>query len=371
MHGEVGADAKLKSIDVEHTQEVFIVASGGIVIRGGVTRKVRIDMPGGKYDPADASVVYFGDRISGDSGASGFASTAQAAIGAYENAEPRWTSFPPTLRRPGLLPREQHAETEERRRKTTRRLRQVRQDGGQATGARWTLLSPENADFSPTSSQDPAPKISYTVTNAPKGGQVKVTVKFTSTAGVGEKSWTQPTEETEAINKISGTFSHRTEIGGSVFEAAGNATFLRFTPAIFSPAEGSFKLANGLYTFTVSGKAAVGSPSARKKAAASSRCTKKAQFVVFSQAFNEEPPYEYNFSVSRNSSSLPMIRSKPTAARSRREELEGDNFEYPATMSVYTRNREPPRTGSTTRTRSSRRERTMKSPRAWNFTGSK
>ena len=41
-HGEVGPDAKLKFIDVEHTQEVFIVASGGIVIRGGVTRTVRI-----------------------------------------------------------------------------------------------------------------------------------------------------------------------------------------------------------------------------------------------------------------------------------------------------------------------------------------
>ena len=39
-----------------------------------------------------------------------------------------------------------------------------------------------------------------------------------------------------------------------MFEAAGNATFLRLTPAIFSPPEGSYKLVNGLYTFTASGK---------------------------------------------------------------------------------------------------------------------
>ena len=44
----------MKSIEVEHTQEVFIVATGGIVIRGGVTRKVLIQMPGGGYDPAHA-----------------------------------------------------------------------------------------------------------------------------------------------------------------------------------------------------------------------------------------------------------------------------------------------------------------------------
>ena len=31
IHGEVGPDAKLKSIDVEHTEEVFIVATTGAI----------------------------------------------------------------------------------------------------------------------------------------------------------------------------------------------------------------------------------------------------------------------------------------------------------------------------------------------------
>jgi len=75
------------------------------------------------------------------------------------------------------------------------------------SGARWTLLGPENADFSATSSQDAAPSISYTVNNAPKGGQVKVTVKFTSTAGVGEKAWTQPVEGGPPAEKFAGSIS--------------------------------------------------------------------------------------------------------------------------------------------------------------------
>jgi hypothetical protein len=95
VHGRVGADAKLKSIEVEHTEEVFIVASGGIVVRGGVTRRASIEMPGGQYDPAGASVKFFGDSIAGDSGAKAFASTA-AAISAYRSAEPRWSTFNPS-----------------------------------------------------------------------------------------------------------------------------------------------------------------------------------------------------------------------------------------------------------------------------------
>jgi hypothetical protein len=253
VRGEVGADAKLKSIDVEHTQEVFIVASGGIVIRGGVTRKVRIEMPGGRYDPANASVAYFGDKISADSGASGFASTAQAAISAYRNAEPRWSSFPPHCADPVFSPQSNTLKLRKDEQKQLSVFAKSRRDGGRATKARWTLLSPENADFSPTTSQDPAPNISYTVTNAPKGGQVKVTVKFTSTAGVGEKSWTQPTEP--GINHISGTFTEREDEGGSIFEWEGKADFERSTEAFMGGSDGQYKMTSGTFTVTASGSA--------------------------------------------------------------------------------------------------------------------
>jgi hypothetical protein len=253
--GKVGADGKLKSIDVEHTQEIFIIASGGIAIRGGVTRKVRIDMPAGRYDPEQASVAYFGDKISSDSGADGFASTASHAITAYKNAEPHWSTFsPPYCAEPVFSP---DSNTLKLSKGKTGRLSIYAkgQDGGRATGANWTLLSPENADFSPTSSQDAAPGISYTVTDAPKGGQVKVTVKFTSTAGVGEKTWTQPIGG--GIQHISGTFSGHWEgpsyTGGPNyhFDFSGKASFDR-RPGGTYPAR--FDLVSGSISENYSGE---------------------------------------------------------------------------------------------------------------------
>jgi hypothetical protein len=337
-HGEVGPDAKLKFIDVEHTQEVFIVASGGIVIRGGVTRKVRISMPGGTYDPAAASVKYFGDSVASDTGGSAFASTAASALSAYQGAEPRWSTFNPSggyCAEPVFTPDSNTLKLKKNDKKQLGIYAKAKQDGGRATGARWTLLNPVNADFVPASSESPAPSVSYTVTNSPKGGEVRVTVKFTSTAGVGEKTWTQPTE-TQAIEQIAGTFSQTTDNNGSVFTAAGNATFLRWTPAILSAPEGGFKLVNGLYTFTASGKS-VGTPLCSQKGSGQFAVHKDSEFSVFSQGFKEEPPYEYNFSVSSdNSSSLPMITVQYYGCSGSATELEGDTYEYPAAMSVYT-----------------------------------
>ena len=340
-HGEVGPDAKLKFIDVEHTQEVFIVASGGVVIRGGVTRKVRIAMPGGKYDPAAASVRFYGDSIAANSGADAFASTAASALGAYQDAEPRWSTFNPSggyCAEPVFSP---ESDTLKLKKGDSKQLSiyAKAQDGGRATAARWTLLGAENADFSPTSSEAPAPTVSYTVTHAPNGGQVKVTAKFTSTAGVGEKSWTQPTES-DSIDEISGIFTSRFEVGGSVLEWAGNATFLRYSPAIFSPPEGVFKLANGLYTFTMSGKATYPgiTDQCSMKGGGQFALNKESSFDVFSSGFNEEPPYSYGFSIGSEGfgSELPMIEIEIFNCSEPAKELEGDRFPYPATMSLFT-----------------------------------
>jgi hypothetical protein len=259
VHGQVGADGKLKFIDVEHTQEIFIIASGGIAIRGGVTRKVRIDMPAGRYDPEQASVAYFGDKISSDSGASDFASTASHALTAYKNVEPHWSTFsPPFCAEAVLSPEKNTLKLRKGEEKQLSVYAKSLKDGGRASEARWTLLSPENAEFSPTTTEDPAPKISYKVTNAPKGGQVKVTVKFTSTAGVGEKTWTQPTEP--GINHISGTFTQREDESGSIFEWTGKVEFDRSTEAFMGGSDGQYKLAPANYTVTASGNAGYFSP---------------------------------------------------------------------------------------------------------------
>ena len=299
VHGEVGADAKLKFIEVEHTQEAFIVASGGIVIRGGVTRRVRIEMPGGSYDPARASVRFFGDGISSDTGADAFASTAEAAIRSYKNAEPRWSTFsPPYCAEPVFTPESNTLKLRKGEQKQLGIYARARQDGGRASAARWTLLGQENAEFSPATSEDPAPNISYTVTNAPKGGQVKVTVKFTSTAGVGEKSWTQPTEP--GINHLSGTFTRREEEGGSIFEWTGKVEFDRSTEAFMGGSDGQYKLAPANFTLTASGSAFYFSPGM-----SSCSMSGSAQFALSPEdsgffvlpRLAETDPYKYVFTI--------------------------------------------------------------------------
>jgi hypothetical protein len=297
-HGEVGADAKLKSIELEHTMEIFIVATGVGVVRGGVERKVKITMPGGSYNAAGAGVRYFGDSISSDSGANSFASTAEAAIGRYREAEPRWSTFPPHCADPVFSPESNTLKLRKGEQKQLSVFAKSRRDGGQATEARWTLLSPENAEFSPTTSQEAAPKISYTVTNAPKGGQVKVTVKFTSTAGVGEKSWTQPTEP--GINHISGTFTQREDESGSIFEWTGKVEFDRSTEAFMGGSDGQYKLAPANYTVTASGNAGYFSP-----ALSSCSMSGSGQFALSPEdsgffvlpRIAETDPYPYTFTI--------------------------------------------------------------------------
>jgi hypothetical protein len=297
VHGEVGADGKLKFVDVEHTQEVFIVASGGIVVRGGVTRKVRIDMPGGHYDPDNASVVYFGDQISSDSGADAFAGTAKNAITAYKSAEPHWSTFsPPFCAEPVFTPPSNTIKLRKGEQKELKVFAKSKKDGGQATNARWTLMSPENADFSPTTVENPAPSISYTVTNAPKGGQVKVKVKFTSTAGVGEKSWMQPTEP--GIDHIRGTFTRREEEDGSIFEWTGKTEFERSTEAFMGGSDGQYKMAGATFTVTASGSAAAwGRPGCTQSGSMQFPLSPPDSGFFVLPRLTEADPYPYTFTI--------------------------------------------------------------------------
>jgi hypothetical protein len=263
-HGEVGPDAKLKSIDVEHTQEIFIVASGGIVIRGGVTRKVRIAMPGGAYDPAAAGVRYFGDQIASDSGASAFADTTASALSAYKGAEPRWSTFNPGggyCAEPVFVPDSNALKLKKGDKKQLGIYAKARQDGGRATGAIWSLVAPLNASFNPGASNDAAPNFDYTVTNIPVGDKVKVTVKFTSTAGVGEGAWIQPIEAGQAINHLTGTFGGFYESpGGTVHTWSGSANFDRIGPSPSSGSAGIYEMTSGSASLTVSGETRKGEP---------------------------------------------------------------------------------------------------------------
>jgi len=193
--GKVGPDAKLRYVDVEHEQAVLILVPG-FAFRSVVKRKVRIDMPAGSFDPDSATVLYSGDWLGAGLGAEGFARSARAAIDSFRAAEPRWSSFDrkPFCAQAVFSPETETIKVKAGEKKQLAMYARARTDGGRAVAARWTLVGQSNADFSPAASEEPAPTIQYTVAKTPQGNEVRVTAKFTSTAGVGEDSWKQPLE---------------------------------------------------------------------------------------------------------------------------------------------------------------------------------
>jgi hypothetical protein len=219
--GKVGIDAKLKQIELEYSHEVFIVASGGIVRRGKSERKVKILMPGGQYDAAGALA-----KVTGDADAvkeDGFGRVAKDAIDDFKAAEPRWSSFEhkPHCAEADFSPPSNSLNLHKGDSGVLSVSAKARA-GGTASEARWTLSGMESATFSPGSSEAPAPSFSYTVTEAPQGGFVKVTVKFTSAAGVGEGTWTQPTEQSQLPVSYTGSVSGSAAYDGTEV-GAGNS----------------------------------------------------------------------------------------------------------------------------------------------------
>ena len=228
-HGEVGADAKLSSLDVEHTQELFIVLSGGIVVRGGVTRKVGIQMPAGAYDSSQASARFFGDPLAPILAPIPSPAPPQprsTPIARRRHAGAHSTRAAPTAPNRSSIPTATRSKLKKGDKKQIGLYAKARADGGRATGARWTLSSPSNADFSPMASQDASPTIQYSVSKSPQGKQVNVTVKFTSTAGVGERTWTQPIEPSNGIHHLSGEFGgeYKYHVTGGLTEQTWHGT---------------------------------------------------------------------------------------------------------------------------------------------------
>jgi hypothetical protein len=267
VHGEVGADAKLKLIKVRHKQEMLIISRKvGGAYRGGMERDIQIRMPGGQYDPASAHVKPLGDPVSADFGADAFRKTASAALSGYQSAEARWSSFD---RRPFCAQAvfSPAADTIKVKTAENRQLgihARAVADGGTATAARWSLTGPVNADFSPAASAEPAPTVQYTVSKTPQGNEVKVTARFTSTAGVGEDSWKQPIE-LGLPERFAATFSGTATYGETLLgehnhlsaDWSGNAE-LRQMPNPYPPGTlpyefAYYKIVSGSITYGVNG----------------------------------------------------------------------------------------------------------------------
>jgi hypothetical protein len=259
--GKVMDDAKLRYFDFTRKEHKLTVASGGLVQAGDATRTVRVNMPSGSYDAARSSSAIDGDAASFRE--DDLAASIKMAIDEYREAEnggsflhtDGWATFDrqrdPYCAKAEFSPAAE-AITVKKSQQYQLSVYAKGQDGGRATGARWTVMDPSNATFTPGTATGPSPSVSYTVSSSPSGDRVRVTLKFTSTAGVGKDSWSEPIGG--AINHISGTFNTTYNVNGSVLTATGNATYDRPIPAVYDGASGTYFLSSGEMTIVASGK---------------------------------------------------------------------------------------------------------------------
>jgi hypothetical protein len=95
-----------------------------------------------------------------------------------------------------------------------------------AAKAKWTVATQANATFTPATAEAPASSFNYTVTRA--GPDVRVTASFraTSTAGVAEGTWSQPTETNVlyVVDAVTYTASHSGSVSGDDLPCSSNGS---------------------------------------------------------------------------------------------------------------------------------------------------
>ena len=194
-------DAHLRYFDFKRKEQKLRVATGGFVQQGTATRTIRVNMPSGRYDVSHSSTSIIGDAEAfdaddlaasiktGDRGIQECPERRQ--LPAHRRVGDREPPAGPVLREGRVRPGERDGGESNGQAKTVSVYAQGN-DGGRAAGARWTVMDPTNAAFTPGSPSGANPTINYTVSTSPSGDHVRVTLKFTSTAGVGKDTWTQP-----------------------------------------------------------------------------------------------------------------------------------------------------------------------------------
>jgi hypothetical protein len=262
--GKVKEDAQLSHYDFTRKEQKLTVATGGFVQGGSATRTVRVKMPSGTYDAARSQVSITGDpqAFKDDD----LAASVEMATDEYKAAQnggsflhtDGWATFDrkrdPYCAKAVFSPASDAVKLNKGQTGAVS-VHAKGNDGKNATGARWTILDQHNALF-PGSVSGASPSISYTVSAVPVGDRVRMTVKFTSTAGVGQDSWTEPIA-VPTINHINGTFSGSysvpTILGPSIVSWTGTARFDRALPAIYGGASGIYALFSGGFDITASG----------------------------------------------------------------------------------------------------------------------
>jgi hypothetical protein len=353
LRAEVGDDAKLDRLEINNIQEVWeTVYSSSLYsasqVKGTIVREGTVDMRSGNLNTTINNVevgvalsglvrLFSGSATAGiiqrlrKAADEGWEATVKVETDKFRELEKGWNE--PNKCAKIVFGKPDRSVTFHRSDTGTETARVDAKPGGSPPKATWELKDQANATITLAGGTANPTNFSYKVLNAGNGAEVKATVKSVSKAGVAEASWIQKTDQS-TVNEISGTFTWRTEFAGGVFEAAGNAKFERWTPAVLGPAVGGYKLVSGLYTFTASGKASqIATDKCSMRGSGQFALAKGTEFAILPKSPDGLPPLEYSFSVaSEGLSGLPMIEIETFACAPEASEWEGKQTPYPATF---------------------------------------
>ena len=352
IQGIVADDAKLDTLEIRSIQEIKESAGGsafgGSIVRGSVVRNTVVDMRTGQYQP-HVSLVNVGVKLSGilnilapfiqgqvsqrlkAAADKDFATTVDYLIKKYRELETGWNT--PNRCAKLKFGKANESQTLKLGDSGTETVQVDANAGGTPSKADWTVTGQENGAFNLEKHGANPTSFKWQVTQGGENLRLRGRLKSVSKVGVAEDAWIQKIDQ-DTINQIVGTVSLRTEIKGSVFEWAGNAQFVRVTPAFLGPIDGTFELVSGLYTFTASGTAAqLVTDKCSMRGSGQFAFHKSSTFSVFSRLFDGKPPYDYGYSLGSDSGPpLPMTEIEIYACSKEAEELEGDRFPYPASV---------------------------------------
>jgi hypothetical protein len=280
LHGQVGDDAKLDTLEVTDTLQIGEITGGsifgGVNIESKIKRHTVVDMKNGHYDPgrSDVSVSVALSGIlrifqsSAQAGArerlqaaadKGFAATVERAMRNYRERESAWQT-PDKCATARLTPTNNSITLGTGQHGSIRGEVTANQGGGKPPTATWTVSGQQNASFTPGPRGNPG-SVDYVVGVVPPGSKVKARLKAVSRAGVAQADWEQNTRGF-TINKIAGNFSgsYSVPVGSrtGVISWTGSATFERTTPPGTPGALGNYVLKAGSVSFTYSGGSIVG-----------------------------------------------------------------------------------------------------------------
>jgi hypothetical protein len=310
---QVDDNAKLEYFEIDHkyTEDASM---SGISLHFVYHGHARVTYPGANYDPhntdVDARVSVAGvsdteqelrdaefdlgfeakpkaDKI--------FADEVEKVIKALGNAERNWME-PNTCAKITFTPDRNSLKPLKKAQKGSFQAKVESKDGGTPNGGNWSVLKQANGSFNPTSAHANPASFNYVVTGVGDEVFIEVNLKVVSAAGVAEKDWIQPTEPDE-INHMTGTFTVKTVLSGSVIEWSGEATYDRIVPGI-AGAMGVYQLASGSATGVFSGNWG-GGPGCGWEGEKTFQLQKENAFTVLEVKLGSlEPPDEYTIEAS-------------------------------------------------------------------------